>query len=424
MPTVSVLMSAREPLSSPAAPSDAHWTRRRWLGTAALGLAAAGCDKLNLNRAISYHGEVHALLWSGYFSEEILRTFERRTRIKINVHYFDSNDQLPGLLREKKFPYDLAMPSAFMAKRLLDLGLITGFNRTHLPNLSELDSKTYNPRFDPNNTFVIPYIWGSTGIGYNARRVDGLPKSWADLFRHKLRPSSDTRGKISVLDDARFTIGSVLIYLGFSPSTDNQAEIDAAGEVLMRLRDQIDYFESSNVAKLLADGVVELAMAWSGDVMTALKGDPLRQVPTNHKVRISLPREGSILFKDSFVVPRGGENRAGAEQFINYLLQPDIAAAVTNFSLYATTIPAAKPYVDRLIVNGPSYFIHPAGAEKNFSLEDRVSDEDAYDKLWKQVKAKPAARETAPIKLDSAAGTTPPAGGAPAPAEAREPKQN
>jgi spermidine/putrescine-binding protein len=378
------------PGESPTAPSPAGgWTRRRWIGAAALaGLAATGCNKLRYftRHAVTLRGEIHVLIWDSYISTEILEAFQAETGIQPILHLFSSNDQLPGLLQERKFPYDLVMPSAFMAQHLRELGLLRVFNRAHLPRLDQVDRKTFNSQFDPANDYIVPYVWGATGIGYNARRIDGLPKSWADLFTHQRRMDGSPTG-ISVLDDARFTLGNVLIYSGISPNAATEAEVERAGEVLIRLLNQITFFESNDVARLLATGAVDLAMAWSGDVTRAMKGDETQGIPSNHQVRISLPREGSILFKDCFAMPAKAENRAEAEAFVNFLLRPEVAAAVTDYSLYATTVTAARSFIDRRILNGPSYFMHPAGTQLNFTLEEAVTSDEVYQRVWKEVKA-------------------------------------
>jgi spermidine/putrescine-binding protein len=400
-------------------PAARKWTRRRWLGTAVTGLASSGCGWIRehpFRRAIVFTDEINILVWQDYFPDAVIEKFERATAIRVVQHYFDSNDQLPGLLRDKKVPYDLAMPSTFMAQHLRELGLLLTFSRDGLTNLGQVDRKTFNARFDPDNRYIVPYIWGSTGIGYNATSVEGLPKSWASLFRLNTHVAGRDVGRVSVLDDANFTIGSVLVYLGFNPETANRTELDAAAEVLMRVRDRITHFESTNVAGLLANGVVELALLWSGDVTTAIKGDPKRKIPANRKIRLSLPSEGSIFFKDNFVVPRSAKNRLAAERFLDYLLLPHVAGAVTNYSLYATTIPAARPFVDRLISNGPSYFRHPAGQGKNFSLEDTSRSDDVRQKIWADLKAKPVA--PAAINVDRLP-RNPPAANPPGPAPGR-----
>jgi spermidine/putrescine-binding protein len=387
------------------------WSRRRWLGTTLLGAAAATCGCGRLERwtpgnRISSRGAIHILVWDGYFSAEILGAFEQATGIRVHVHTIKSNDELVDLLNERKFPYDLAMPSDFLARHLHDRGMLKAFTPGGIPNLAGIDLQTHRLSFDPKHLLAVPYIWGSTGIGYNSRRVEGLPKSWADLFRHERRSHGGEFAGVSVLDDAHITIGCALIHLGFSPNTRNHAEIDRAGEVLMRVRDQISFFESNRVAQLLALGSVDLAMAWSGDVTSAMKGDRGGAYPGNKQIRLSLPSEGSILFRDCFVVPRHAARQEEAEQFLNFILDPRVAAEVTNHSFFATTVPAATRHVNRMLVNGPTYFIHPAGAKKNFTLDWDAGNEDAFARLWARLKADPSDTQAAPaITLPGRADT-------------------
>ncbi|HWA08527.1 MAG TPA: spermidine/putrescine ABC transporter substrate-binding protein [Opitutaceae bacterium] len=378
--------------SSPKPPVTASaWTRRQWLAAAAAGLAAAGCDRLpkfSLRHTLKIKGEIHVLIWDNYISQEILDGFLAATGIKAVFHIFSSNDALADLLRARAAPYDLVMPSSFEGARLRELGLLKTFKAANLPNLANMDGLTFNPKFDPRNQYLVPYIWGATGIGYNAGRVNGLPKSWADLFAYQLRPDGTSVG-VSVLDDARFTLGTVLLYLKKSPNSASAEDVEQAGEVLKRLRSHITYFESDNVAKLLADNSVDLAMAWTGDVTRAMLGDRDDNIPSNKKVRISLPREGSIIFRDCFAIPRAAENQADAETFVNYLLSPKVAADVTNYSLYATTVPKSRPLVDRFILNGPSFFEHPEGGRNNFTLDDVIAIDDVYQRVWREVKSAP-----------------------------------
>lgn len=407
-------MTSRPSSSSASAGApDGLWTRRRWIGTAALGLAAAGCSKFKLGSITPPKSTINILIWEDYLPDQVLEAFEEQTGIHVHVHTVSSNDEFPAKLAAKDGTYDLAMPAAFMARHLVERGLLTGFNQKNLTNLELLDRKTYNPQWDRRNTYTVPYIWGSTGIGYHSDRVDGLPKSWADLFHHQTM-GHDDEIVISVFDDAHFTIGIALLYLNFSPATSNVSEIEQAGDLLLRLRSQIDFFESDHVRDLLAgtpvdepltaeqiatmepDSLahrrvddervrslmmtiagrpVDLAMAWSGDVTKSMR--------VNKKVRLSLPREGSIIFKDSFVIPQGAKNQTDAELFVNYLLRADVAGAITNHSFYANTIPSSKPYIDRFIVNGPSYFIHPSG--RDFFL-DGTENEETFQRIWAQIK--------------------------------------
>ncbi len=406
-------------------------------GLLAVGAAGlAGCTKANHywlavrpNRA-----EINILLWDGYFSEDIVARFERDYDIRVNVTIFSSNEDLYEILTGKDparpGPYDLAMPSDFMAVQLQAEGRLATMTRnrndtkfTYLTHLNPADNfnqpgqvaqgvgldRSYNTKSDPNNDYVIPYIWGSTGIGYNSEQVGHLPMSWSALFE----PSPQRKRKIALMDDAHFALGSALIYqiakkyrgstleshevaqkVATEFATAGEPEIAAAGELIKQLGDEVVCINSDHIPELLATEVADYAIAWSGDIAVAmLRGrvdPPANEPPTvapNLNIRISLPEEGVIVFRDCFVVPRQRTNQGGAEQFVNFLFDPAIAGAVTNYCCYATTVKSATPNVDPQISNSAAYFIHPY-RDKNIFLENgRVRETDAiYTKVWEDVK--------------------------------------
>jgi spermidine/putrescine-binding protein len=413
--------------------------RRRWWPLGLLGLAlalAGGCTKTaHYWQALNpFSSKINILIWDGYFSEDIIAKFEKDYGIEVVATTFSSNADLYEVLAghdpTRKGPYDLAMPSSFMAERLEEERMLVPFTRLKgdtrfavMTNLnptnafeqpemvsrpSSLD-RSYNPKSDPNNDFILPYIWGATGIGYNAEEVAHLPMSWGSLFdadpAHKKR--------IVLMDDSHFAIGPALIYqiaqkyqhsnLGTHEvaqlvasdfAAAGEKEIRAAGELVKSLGDQVVCINSDHVPELLATGVADMAIAWSGDVAVAmLRGrvdPPANQPPViapNLNIRISLPVEGVIVFRDCFVIPRGRVNQAGAEKFLNYLFEPEIAGAVTNYCCYATTVRSATPIVLPEISNSAAYFIHPY-RDKNIFLENghvRETDE-IYNRVWDDVK--------------------------------------
>lgn len=425
---------ARVSHSSDDAPTRGarSWTRRDWLGATlggGLALGLGGCDKISLHRKPKITGTIRILIWEDYFSPQLLEHFTERTGVAVEPKYFGSNDQLPKMLEAESF--DLAMPSSFMAKNLKEREKPLVIKREKTTNLP-LDGSDFTPQFDPENDFFVPYIWGATGIGYNADLVSGLPKSWSALFGpvepppdvanadaateknatkavplpSSLAPKDARQPQITVLDDARFALGSALIAMGRSPATNNRAEIEKAGQLLIRLIQRGAKFESNLVPEKLSANQIDLGMAWSGDVARVMLGDQWlreeepsagetgkRWIIANKKARLSLPQEGAIIFTDGFVIPASTTNRASAEAFLSYLFEPQIAAAVTNYSCYATTVKDSRTFVHRTILNGPSYFKHPSGAKKNYLLDGSAAESE-YEEVWQKVKDAPTTLAT------------------------------
>lgn len=414
-------------------------SRRSFLrsGLAALAMAEVGCSRVHhawLGMK-PFGGRINILIWDGYFSDEILDRFEREYGIQVNPTIFDSNEQLYDILSGHdslhRGPFDLAMPSSFMAERLQQEQRLIPFQRrrgdnrfvnlTNLNPVGELDrpgepprddnlDRAYNLDSDPNNDFSVPYIWGATGIGYNAEQVPRLPMSWGSFF---VRDPSHRR-RIAMMNDGRFVLGSALIYLLYqkyqggisimSPqeiaqhvaadfTNATEAQIRQAGELIKGLAEDVICINSDHIPEVLASDEASMAIAWSGDVAVAmLRGqvtppEPGQQpVPRNLNIRISLPVEGVVVFRDVFVIPRGCRNQVGAERFLNYLVDPVVAGAVTNYCCYATTIRTATPIVDPDIANSAAYFIHPYAAKNIFLDNDKAARTDEmYNRVWDEV---------------------------------------
>lgn len=380
--------------------------RRKWIGGICATLALSGCDRLRdlyTRASIPARGTIHALVWSNYFPQDLLNDFEAITGIRVSVHTFSTNDQLVDLLSTRSFPYDLVMPSSYMLDRLRELDLLRPLRQAKMPNLKFVDRLGFPVRSDPYNQWIVPYIWGAVGLGYQAKATSVLPKSWAAFFKP---PAS--RGKnpfnLSILDDGRVALASALLYAGVPPQNASEKQIEEAGNLIIGIKDRITYFESDNVAELLAEDKVQLAMAWSGDVCKAMLGWPSPfstkesaseqstdksegKFKRNISVRLALPLEGTVLFQDSFAIPKLAAYQSEAEEFVNFLLSPETAAKVTNFSLYANTITASRPDIHRFILSGPSYFRNPTGKSGNFAIELPASIDTIYSRVWHRVKA-------------------------------------
>ncbi|MDA8528597.1 extracellular solute-binding protein [Opitutaceae bacterium] len=361
--------------------------------------------------------------WPGYFPESVQRAFEDETGYVIHFVSLPADEDLLGWFEGRewenagesdRFKPHLIMPSAFVAQALKKGGHIQDFNRELLSDgvLPLTSARQYNPDFDPDNEFVIPYAWGATGIAYDSDRLNGLPESWAALFggdpledEVEDNLNFDRISQIALLDDARFTLGSVLLFQGKSPNTDNPEDVRQAANFLIELSRKHrerpgnkDYFEityeESNMPTLLREEKIGLSMTWSADVTTATReetesdsGKKSDQLSSgNLGIRLALPNEGSIVFRDSFVISSGltpVENQ-GVHALVDFMLRPEIAAEVTNSSFFANTIIEANPYVDRFIFNGPSYFIHPSRKNK-FLSELAPKMREVYQIAWAHV---------------------------------------
>lgn len=309
-----------------------------------------------------------------YFTDEIISQFEDRFNIDVVIEYYDSNEEMVEYLRQGKI-VDVIVPTDYIVAFLSREGFLEPIDRTKLPNYEFLDGRFREMDYDYANQFSIPYFWGSVGISYNQNYVMGLPLSWETI----LDPAKvgHLRNRISILDDVRMSMGISLISLGYSPNTRNEDEI---AEATQRLIDIIPYLRMINSENLEDDFKTEdvvIGMYWSGSSAKA--------VNDNRNLRYILPAEGSIFFVDNLAIPINSTAKTIAFEFINYLLDPMVAAQLTNQNFFANPVTHSRRYIDRLILKGPAYK-NPFLSPNIYVIEDLEEATPIYQKYWDMFK--------------------------------------
>ncbi|MDY7024692.1 MAG: spermidine/putrescine ABC transporter substrate-binding protein, partial [Cyanobacteriota bacterium] len=234
--------------------------------------------------------------------------------------------------------------------------------------------KFINPPYDPGNQYSVPYQWLTMGIGYNIKKTGEDLKSWAALFEPKFA------GKAALLDDMRHTIGAVLIYLGYSPNTTNPEEITKAKEFLIENQNSIKAFVPDTGQNLLNQGEINLTMEYSGDLFQVMEENP--------DLRYIIPQEGTLIAVDNMVIPKDAPHKQLAEKFINFILEPEIGAKVSNFINYGSP---NKTAIQEQLINSESLEnagIYPTAEvfAKLQYLEDVGEATILYDEAWNEVK--------------------------------------
>jgi spermidine/putrescine transport system substrate-binding protein len=256
--------------------------------------------------------------------------------------------------------------------------LLESLDRTHIPNFANLDTRFLNPAFDPGNVHSLPYQLGTTGLGVRADRVADsarIQPSWALVF-----DAAQELGPFTMLSDPRETIGAALIYLGHSANSTDSLELAQAEQLLMRQRDRLlTYAPFASARDLLGSGDAVVAHNYSGDVRMVQE-----EVPG---VRYLIPREGAVIWMDNFVVPSGAPHKLLAEVFINYILDAEVGARLSNFTSYATPNAASLPLVDEELRLDPSIYPDSALMARLEFLRDVGPARAAYDRIWTRLRA-------------------------------------
>jgi spermidine/putrescine-binding protein len=312
-------------------------------------------------------------IWTNYLPREVVDEFQRRTGIAVNVDTYDSNEAVLEKLQSGVADYDLVVPSDYMLKVLIPQGLVRPLDRARLPHFKNLDPRFLNQKFDPGNGHSIPYLWGTTGIGYNKKI--GTVDSWQVLFdpRHA--------GRILMLDDPREAFGAALKLMGRSINERDAAVLRKAAEMLKAQKPLVRTYNSSDFANLLAAGDVDLAHGYNGELAEVVANAPDR-------LAYAVPKEGGTLWIDNLAIPKGARNLDSAYAFLDYVMEPEVAAKIVNGVHYAGANQAALPLIDAKIRQDPAIYPAKEVLDRCELIEDLGKTTQLIDELWTEVKAR------------------------------------
>lgn len=318
--------------------------------------------------------EVYIFNWSEYIDPAIIKQFESETGIKVRYTTYDSNEAMYAKLKlMRKGGYDLAVPSTYFVDRMRRTDMLQPLDKRLLPNLEHLDPTLLDKDYDPGNIYSLPYMWGSSAIGINTRKVDpGTVTSWNDLWRPEFQ------GRILLMDDVREVFAMALRSLGYSGNTTDPEQIKAAYEKLRTLKPGVKVFNSDSPRQPYLNNEVIIGQIWGGEVYMANEEMP--------ELAMVYPREGAIFWVDSLVIPKGARNAENAHKFINFLMRPDIAKQNCEYIGYATPNRTAH---DRL---SPATRNHKAAYPDQQDLDNGEFQADVgeailiYEKYWELLK--------------------------------------
>ncbi len=318
--------------------------------------------------------------WADYMDEEILTQFEAECGVKVTQDIYSSNEDLIAKLQAGNAGYDLVIPSDYAVQILIKAGLLRPLEMANIPNVANIDPNLMGMYYDPENTYSIPYQWGTTGIAYNTTAYAEAPDSWAALFD----PAQvcEQKGFASMLDDERESIGAALKYLGYSyndTDADHQAQ---ARDLLLGQKECLAGYNSENYIQSLSGEEVMIAHAWSGGTAQARS--------ENENVKFVIPKEGGTIWMDNMTIPADAPNAYTAEIFINYLLDPEIGAQLSNYTYYFTPNAAAQPLLDAdyfaLLESGGMFVDDAVRARLEWIKRDDKSI--IFSDTWTAVKAR------------------------------------
>ena len=337
-----------------------------------LFLSACGADK-----GAGENGELVIYNWGEYIDPEVITMFEDETGIKVIYDEFETNEIMYPKIKSEAVTYDLICPSDYMIQRMIEEDLLAEINFDNVPNLVNID-ETYieqSTSFDPENKYSVPYCWGTVGILYNKTMVDEPIDSWSVLWDEKYADN------ILMQDSVRDAIGITLKYLGYSLNSTDANELEEVKALLIEQKPLVQAYVIDQVRDKMIGNEAALGVIYSGEAIYTQRENP--------DLEYVIPKEGSNVWIDSWVIPKNAENKENAEKFINFLCEPEIALMNFDYITYSTPNKAAKELIeDEDIKNSTIAF--PDASELIHCETFKYLGEETdilYNNLWKEVKS-------------------------------------
>jgi spermidine/putrescine transport system substrate-binding protein len=275
-----------------------------------------------------------------------------------------------------------------MVAQMIELGLLAEINHDHIPNLANMDPFFLDAPYDPGNTHCVPYQWGTTGIAYStAVFADNIPDSWSFLFDPAEAEQWAEAGGINLLNNQRELIGAALKYLGYSINDTDETHLEEAKDLILGVKPYIKTFNSEDYDdSLLVPGEVVISHAWSGDAALAY-WNTYDEATGESEWGYAIPEQGGFVWQDNICIAATSTNQATAEHFMNFLLDAENGAAISNYTYYASPNLAAHEFIDEELLSDPSIYPPQEVLDKLEWAESLGEAIFIYDRLWTEIKS-------------------------------------
>lgn len=323
-------------------------------------------------------GSITVYNWGQYISDgsdgslDVIAAFEEATGIKVNYMMFDSNETMYTKLKTGGSSYDVIIPSDYMIARLIAEDMLEELNFDNIPNYQYIDASFRGMDYDPEEKYSVPYTWGTVGLIYNTKYVQ-QPDSWTALWDEAYS------GKVLMFDNCRDAFGIAELIRGYSLNTTDVAQLEDCADLLKQQKPLVQ----SYVMDQIYDKMIR-EEAW---IAPYYAGDYLQMAADNEDLAFVFPKEGFNIFVDAMCIPKGCQNKEGAEAFINFLCDPEISGQNLDYLGYSVPQTEARQYLDP--ETAASNIAYPseetlANSESFLYLPTQISQ--AMDNLWLSVK--------------------------------------
>lgn len=312
--------------------------------------------------------------YGDYINEDLISKFEEETGIDVIYNTYESNEIMYQKVKNSPGTYDLIFPSDYMVEKMIKEDMLEKIDFNNIPNFKYIGEDFKNLSYDPSNEYSIPYMWGTIGIIYDADRVDGEVDSWDALWDEKYK------GEIFMFDSIRDTLAISLTRLGYSLNSTNQEELDEAVNELIKQKPLVQSYVMDEVKDKMINGEAIFATVYSGDAIYIQEEAP------DLNLQYVVPKEGSNKWFDVMVIPKGAKHKTEAEEFINFLSEPENAAENVDYIGYATPNMGAYELLDEETQEDETVYPAEEILDKCEIFIDLGNKIKLYDDAWLKVK--------------------------------------
>ncbi|MDR0880629.1 MAG: spermidine/putrescine ABC transporter substrate-binding protein [Clostridioides sp.] len=309
-----------------------------------------------------------------YIDESLIKKFEKESGIEVNYETYDTNEMMYQKVKSGSTNYDLVFPSDYMVEKMKNEELLEKIDFKNIPNYKNLDPSFLKADYDKSDEYSVPYMWGTLGIMYNKTLVKDPVEGWDILWNPKYK------GNIFMFDSVRDTMGVALKKLGYSMNTTDSKQIQEAKELLAKQKDLVLAYVNDEGKDRLAGGEAALGLNYSGDALALMKENP--------DLAYAIPKEGSNKWVDAMCIPTTNKHKKEAEQFINFLLDPEVAKQNTEYIGFSTPNAKALDLLDPEIRNNKAAYPSKEVLEKCETFKDLGDSLKLYDNAWRELKSK------------------------------------
>ena len=322
-------------------------------------------------------GDLLLYNWNDYMDPDIIADFEAEFGVSVVEDFYPDNEEMLAKVVAGGAQYDVVVPSDYMIEIMREDDLLLPLTRAAIPNIANVDEDFIDPPYDPGLRFSVPFLWGTTGLGVNVELLGDVDPSGALVFDPEV--AGQLPGRILLLDDARETMGAALHWLGFSPNTTDETELQAAADVIAAAREWTAAYNSDLYADLLISGEVVVALGYSGNFLDAFGDD--------ERFAYVVPKEGATLWTDNLAILATAPHPCTAHTFLDFILRPEQGARLTNYIYYPSPNAFAAEFIDPEILEDPAVYPDDETLERLQFLQDTGETEILFTDLFTRARS-------------------------------------